>query len=395
MKKLLLGFLSLLFVLQMASGIPKVAVLDASLGSGVDINAAAIVADTLNEQFVKSEDFIAIDRAYISKIQAEKKFQLSGDVKSDDIKELGATFGAKFLCIANVSQLGSTYTVSARLIEVETAQVVSQESARKQGQIDVLFNVAEEVGSKLIGKDYINSETSQTVVEETAPVVKQEELKTISKKANKNKPHFTIGYMFSGYMGDNGYDDGESFAIYEQDDYQLDNSASSAKLTTWGIDFHLLMPINYKFLYWSLGASYTNQSMDAENNDHDNFYWELFSTIDVTVGIGAIYPIGSSFQLYGGLNLGYLGLVIGSNYGDYATDSYWSSLPGESAGGFMLGIELGADYFIGNFCISAKYKLSRSGDLTGTEIFTDEYEEDGGDTSLGVHGLVLGVGFTW
>ena len=133
MKKLSLLFLVFLIIVQIVSAQAKVAVLDASLGEGVHPNASAIVADTINEQFVKSPDFIAIDRAYISNIQEEKNFQLSGDVNQEDIKELGVTFGAKYLCIANVSQLGNTYTVSARLIEVETAQVVVQESARLQG----------------------------------------------------------------------------------------------------------------------------------------------------------------------------------------------------------------------------------------------------------------------
>ncbi|MCK5201443.1 MAG: hypothetical protein KAR21_23980, partial [Spirochaetales bacterium] len=45
------------------------------------------------------------------------------------------------------------YTISARLIDVETAQIVSQESARMQGQIEVLFDIAEMVGNKLISKE--------------------------------------------------------------------------------------------------------------------------------------------------------------------------------------------------------------------------------------------------
>ncbi|MCK5199638.1 MAG: hypothetical protein KAR21_14860 [Spirochaetales bacterium] len=153
MKKLLALTLGLLLAVQIVSGQSKIAVLDAYLGEGVHSNASAIVADTLSEQFVKSTDFITIDRAYVSSIQEEKKLQLSGEVNVEDIKELGVIFGAEFLCIANVSLLGSTYTISARLIDVETAQIVSQESARMQGQIEVLFDIAEMVGNKLIGKE--------------------------------------------------------------------------------------------------------------------------------------------------------------------------------------------------------------------------------------------------
>jgi len=102
------------------------AVLDASVGAGVHPNAAAIVADTINEQFLKSDNFIAIDRVYISSIQKEKKLQLSGNVNSEDIKELGTTFDAEFLCIANVSQLGNTYTSRARTTSL-TASLSNKE----------------------------------------------------------------------------------------------------------------------------------------------------------------------------------------------------------------------------------------------------------------------------
>jgi len=394
MKKLFLIMFVFLILLQTAFGQSKIAVLDASLGAGVDINAAAIVADTLNEQFVKSNEFIAIDRAYISSIQQEKKFQLSGDVNQADIKKMGDTFGAEFICIANVSLLGSTYTVSARLIEVETAQVVSQESARKQGQIDVLFNVAEEVGKKLIGKEFADSQstTAEQVEGKTNPVKKPTTAKQTPAKSGEGKPHFTISYLLAGFMGgENSWATG--YSIYETDEYVIhDLNASSTDLTTWGIDIHIMIPI--KFLYWSLGVSYTNQALSYEASGWSYFY-ETFSTVSPAIGVGGIYPVGTNFQIYGGLNLGYLICIAGSDYDDDATESMWTS-PGASAGGFAFGLELGADYFLGDFSINARYKLSRTADLTGEEFFTDYYEDNlEGDTSFGVQGLVLGVGYTW
>ena len=400
MKKLLPIILGFLFVIQIASGQSKVAVLDASLGEGVHSNASAIVADTLNEQFVKSADFIAIDRAYISSIQDEKQFQISGEVNAQDIKELGITFGAKYLCIANVSLLGNTYSVSARLIEVETAQVVSQESARMQGQIDVLFDIAEEVGIKLLGKDFTRAPAPQPTAEETPPPAKPAPVKQTTTTPGEKRPHFTIGYMFAGFMGDDGNDtySGDSFySFYEMDDYWMEvEGVPDANLTTWGIDLHLMIPL--KYIYWSLGVSYTKQTLVLEDFS-DKWSFENFSTISPSIGIGGIYPAGANFQVYGGITLGYLVFILGSDYGDLATDTIWTYFGytgGESADGFAFGIELGVDYFLKSFCISARYKLSRSGDLTGVDVFTDDYQDlSGGDTSFGVHGLVLGVGYTW
>ncbi|MCF6335937.1 MAG: porin family protein, partial [Spirochaetales bacterium] len=304
MKKLVLVLFIFPLIFQISFGQSKVAVLDASLGGGVHPNAAAIVADTINEQFVKSPDFIAIDRAYISSIQEEKKFQLSGDVNTDDIKELGITFGAEFLCIANVSQLGSTYTVSARLIEVETAQVVSQESARMQGQIDVLFNIAEEVGSKLIGRDIDQSSPDQTTTQEKP--VEPEPTTVLQKQQSKSKTfsRTTVSYMMPSYLG-SGYDYLESILI---------NYMNSSGYDSWtmGLDIHSLLSIGqfyYISLSGSFGAEYITSYISDGYFQYDTDYMS-FSNIDFRISVGGLYPIGGFIQFYGGLGLGYQYVVI-------------------------------------------------------------------------------------
>jgi hypothetical protein len=407
MKKQSSIILVFLFMIQALYGQSKVAVLDASLGSGVHPNASAIVADTLNEQFVKSKDFIAIDRAYISSIQEEKKFQVSGEVNADDIKELGITFGAEFICIANVSQLGSTYTVSARLIKVETAQVVTQESARKQGEIDVLFDIAEEVGSKLIGKEVSDNSDTEVPVEQEKPVVsEQQTTKPVESASKKARARYTLGYLFTGYLGDDGnttYSGDDYYSFYEMDEYLTDDDVmvtawDNANSTSWGIDFHILFPVN--LIYYGFGASYTAQTIDAEYYDTGTFsnlnaHWANFSTFDITVSLGGIYPVINNLQVYGGVNIGYLIFITGSDYSGDASGSLWGDTADETASGISYGFELGGDFFIGGLCISAKYKLSVSPDITGEYTFTDEYEESGGDTSYGVHGLVFGVGASY
>ncbi len=403
MKRLLLFVVMLFLIIQSATSQSKVAVLDASLGEDVHPNASSIVADTLNEQFVKSGDYIAIDRAYISSIQAEKQFQLSGDVKDQDIKELGNTFGAEYLCIANVSLLGQTYTVSARLIEVESAQVVSQESGRKKGEIDVLFAVAEEVGNKFVGKNIPGQKQPKTEVvkkeEKPEPEPKpQPSSKKPVRDSQMPKSHFTVGYMIPGYMGEDGNDSysGDSYySFYEQDLWMLDNwTVDDAWNSSWGLDFHLLVPVNY--LYWSLGASFTNHSTTAESGGSE-YKYQIFTTFDMTAGFGGAYMLVPNLQVFGGVDIGFLVFTLGSNYSKDASEPYWTSeYQGESATGFMFGLELGADYFLGDFCINLKYKLSYSPDLTGDMIFTDDYQDlSGGDTSFGVHGLVIGAGFGW
>ena len=405
MKRFLLIMLWFFLLIQAATGQSKVAVLDATLGKGVHSNASSIVADTINEQFVKSGDYIAIDRSYISSIQAEKQFQLSGEVKDQDIKDLGNTFGAEYLCIANVSILGKTYTVSARLIEVESAQVVAQESSRRRGEIDILFDVAEEVGNKFVGKNLPPKTPPKAKVTGTEKPKAQPQPSTPTQtrpsptkpKPDKTKPmaHMTFGYMFPGYMGDND----SEYPFYERDQEMIDLGSdlgleSDASTTSWGLDFHILVPINS--IYWSLGTTITMQSAVWEYSYEDSSYedeYQMFTTVDLTAGAGLIFMLFPNMQMYGGLNLGFIAMELGTDYDGDATTSYFEN-PGEMASGFMFGIELGADYFLNNICFNIKYKISYAPSLTGEVIFNDEYA-DQYDTSFGVHGLVLGAGIGW
>jgi len=391
MKRSLLFLLILALTIPVIIAQPKIAVLDASVGGGVNINASSIVADTINEQFVKSPDYTAIDRAYISNIQEEKKFQLSGEVNDADIKELGITFGADYLCIANVSLLGSTYTVSARLIRVETAEVVSQESARSVGTIDILFDVAEDVGRKLVGAQTAATRTAQTVPsQETAkPVVHPSVPAAGQPERQKLQPksHATFSYMIPGYL--EGQEDGYTTADVIANDYYYNTDLSS-----WGLDAHVMIP--YRLFYGSAGFTFTTQEIYGENSYGDEYYWENFTTGEIYAGLGVIYPFTKNIQVYGGITLGYFLFTLGSDYDGNATMSFWADpYSGSEASGMSLGFELGADYTLGPLCLSLRYKFSRSGYLEGEYIFTQESESMGGDNSFGHHGLVLGAGLAW
>ncbi len=386
------GVIALLLILcaiqfSFAEGPIKIAVLDATIGNGVEVNASAIVADTINEQFVKSEGYIAIDRAYISKIQAEKKFQLSGEVNSDDVKELGALFGAEFICIANVSKLGSTYTVSARMIDVATAQVVSQESAKQKGEIDVLFDVAEMVGNKLVGKAYAASKAPVPPKKQEVPAAtKTPQQAAPVKTKSKPRSRTTVGYMFPGYSGasdDYAYWDGDYYSIYERDEAFSDAGLYDPWADSWGIDIESL--VSFGFWYLSAGFSFTEQDIGYTDFSYADQEYTNFYTIVPYAGIGGIFSVLDNLQVFGGFTMNYLILTLGD---------YWSN-DDESASGFAFGIETGADFFIGDLCLSMQYKYSFSGGITGDNVFTDDDADWGVDNSFGVGGLVLGAGFSF
>ena len=407
-KKGLLLLFFLFLTLNMTAQ-SKVAVMDATLGEGVSINASTIVSDTINEQFVKAPNFTAIERAYISNIQEEKKFQLSGDVKEEDIKEIGNTFGADYLCVANVSLLGSTYTVSARLIEVATAQVYAQESHRMRGEIDILFMIAEIVGAELVGTDMANTEftPSEDITQEPMPQVNlQPETEPESEpepetefvpspqpKREKNpsgpgkpKGHFMVSFFVPAYLGAEDYFAGE-YSFNELDGYYEDGGFDVSELS-WGIDVHYLEPF-LGFIYYSLGFLYTDDVLRLENSS-GVYQYDMFRTFEPYAGLGAVITPISHLEFYGGITAGIMILSLGSEYASDADDSIWGDNAGETAAGLSLGFELGATLYAGPLGLDLRYKFARSGNMTGDNVFPESYS---GDRSFGHHGLAIGIGF--
>jgi len=148
----------ILVLIQITSSIAfsqtRVAVIDATIGRDVPHNAGSVVANEINEIFVKSENFTAVDRTYVSTVILEQHMQLSGVVRESDAAIMGSILGVQYICAPHISFLDGTYSVSARMIEVETSKIVAQESYRLSGGTSVLFQIAEIVGAKLIGEEW-------------------------------------------------------------------------------------------------------------------------------------------------------------------------------------------------------------------------------------------------
>ncbi len=275
------------------------------------------------------------------------------------------------------------------MIDVTTAQIVNQESAKQIGEVDVLFDVAEEVGTKLVGKQQASP---QPVAESKATEKKSTaEKKTAapSKPSEKGKPRsrITVGYMFPGYLGNDSnpplYDLTASFLnsyIYILTGINPDYTAPD--LTNSGFDLNILVPI--KIFYVSASLTFTSQTISTYSN-YSNITIEgtNFTTFGINLGGGLVYSIIKNLQLYGGLNVGYLSLT---------TDEFWVKSPHEdlNVDGLSFGIDTGLDYFIGPVCLGLKYTLSYSLGLDGD---ADLVTLMGDDTSFGTSGLVLSAGY--
>ena len=107
----------------------KVAVYVIKNESGKDIGR--VLGDKLVAGFTNSGRYIAIERtnSFLSQLSKEQNYQQSGAVDDNDLSRLGKQFGVQYVCVADVSDVFGEKFISARLIDVETAEVVNSYDA--------------------------------------------------------------------------------------------------------------------------------------------------------------------------------------------------------------------------------------------------------------------------
>ncbi len=171
--------IAVFFLFCAASGFaaPHVAVLNAILTPGMDPTVSVPVTDKIIEELVKSGRYTVIDRANVEQVLQEKEFQLSsGIVHTEEVRQAGEYLGADFVIVVNASRVGSTYVISAKMVDVVTGEIATQASAEKQGKIDVLLQIARTVGRQISGQEVAIAEppVEEPVVAEVSKKVEKE-----------------------------------------------------------------------------------------------------------------------------------------------------------------------------------------------------------------------------
>lgn len=97
------------------------------------------------------DKYSLIERTQMDKIFDEFETQSTGCVSDSCAVEFGKMLGADRMVIGSVSLVGRTYSVNARIVDVEETKVVKSSSKSHRGSIDdVLSMIIPEVGNDLI-----------------------------------------------------------------------------------------------------------------------------------------------------------------------------------------------------------------------------------------------------
>jgi len=110
----------------------KLAVLDFQLKGNVgnSLDMGAIVAEWFITYLVKTGRFEVVERGLLNKIIDEQKLSMSGFIDEDSASKLGRLLGVKVIISGSVLKYDNTMEVNARIIDVESASIITAENVR-------------------------------------------------------------------------------------------------------------------------------------------------------------------------------------------------------------------------------------------------------------------------
>ena len=120
-------------------------------------NIGRVLGDKLVTGFTYSGTYNAIERtnSFLAQLNKEQNYQRAGTVDDSDISRLGKQFGVQYVCVVDVSDVFGEKYISARLIDVETAEIVNTyDIDGKIDNMETCVRKAEEIASELSGRTF-------------------------------------------------------------------------------------------------------------------------------------------------------------------------------------------------------------------------------------------------
>ncbi len=119
---------------------------------GVSINDARALTNRLMIEMHRTNKFKVLEREMLDKVIEEQKFQLSGCNADQCLVELGQLANVQQIVGGTISKVGRVFSISARLIGVESGEIIESALLDYEGNIGELMKTGmANVASQLAG----------------------------------------------------------------------------------------------------------------------------------------------------------------------------------------------------------------------------------------------------
>ena len=133
----LIVFLLLMMLSRLSSQI-TIAILDFE-GKGISETEASALTDRFRAELFNLGRFRLIEREQMNEILREQGFQQTGCVTTECAVEVGKLIGSEQIVVGSISKVGKVFSVSGRVVDVETGEVLQVTIYDHEGEIGNLL----------------------------------------------------------------------------------------------------------------------------------------------------------------------------------------------------------------------------------------------------------------
>jgi TolB-like protein len=109
------------------------------IGNNISDSEAKAFSDRLRIELYNTKHFSVVERGMMEEILAEQGLQQSGCTTNECIVEVGQLIGVKQIIGGSISKVGNTYSISTRIVNVETGNILHTTTYDYNGEIDELL----------------------------------------------------------------------------------------------------------------------------------------------------------------------------------------------------------------------------------------------------------------
>ena len=168
-------FLPLLIFVYVLNG-QTMAVLEFE-GKGISQTDASALSDRLNNELYKLGEYRLVERNQINEILIEQGFQQSGCTSDECVVEVGKLLGAQKMVAGSISKVGDVFSVSARIVDMQSGEIDKFANLDHEGKIGDLLKW----GMEDIALQLVTAKVDEMTIDSSSIVSVTEEKKGFNK----------------------------------------------------------------------------------------------------------------------------------------------------------------------------------------------------------------------
>ena len=142
----------ILFFVAFANSQNTIAVLDFK-GNGISINEASSISERLRTELFNNGDYRVVERDKLEALLEEQGLNQSGIVSDEYIVNAGSILGVDKVVVGTVNKIGNLYSVSARIVNVKTGEILEAVSYEHSGKLSYLLKTGmKTIAFELLGQ---------------------------------------------------------------------------------------------------------------------------------------------------------------------------------------------------------------------------------------------------